>query len=53
MRAPACSGGRGTQNKRKADDDHDDDAGGEGGELLRGQVRRSDRKRTKVGSYAE
>ncbi len=61
MKAAARSDGCGTaatkkkkkKKKRKADDDHVDDAGERGCERPEGLVRRSGRKRTKVGGYAE
>ncbi|ERF74544.1 hypothetical protein EPUS_00674 [Endocarpon pusillum Z07020] len=55
MKASAWSGDGGSakKNKRKAEDRGDDEGGEKRRDQPQGQVRRSGRKRTKVGSYAE
>ena len=54
IKASARSGGDGSATKKRKADYHDDEGGGEKRcDQPHGQVRRSGRKRTKVGSYAE
>ncbi|KAF7503012.1 hypothetical protein GJ744_004719 [Endocarpon pusillum] len=53
MKVSARSGDAGNAAKKRKADDGDDDGGEKRGDQAQGQVRRSSRKRTKVGSYAE